>query len=189
MSARKDGEIARFERAVTENSSALLAYFARRVEPAFDAADLLADTLLTLWRKANVLPKDDGDVRPWMFGIARNVLLHHRRSAARRLALADRLRSQLSAEPAVGFVDSSAFDELRDALRSLEKLDQEIISLLHWDGLSLSEIGRVLKMKDGTVRSRYHRARARLRLQLSDAEQAAAETYADVATGSGDERR
>ncbi|MEW1963398.1 sigma-70 family RNA polymerase sigma factor [Microbacterium sp. NPDC077644] len=170
MSARKDRRLARFERAVSENSPALLTYFARRTDPTFDAADLLADTLLTLWKKAHVLPAADEEIRPWMFGIARNVLLHHRRSAARRHALADRLRSQLSAEPTAGFADSDAFDELHDALSSLDQIDQEIITLLHWDGLSLNEIARALGLKDGTIRSRYHRARTRLRGQLTDAE-------------------
>ncbi|QNA94162.1 sigma-70 family RNA polymerase sigma factor [Microbacterium sp. Se63.02b] len=151
------------------HSPALLAYFVRRVEPPDMAADLLADTLLTLWRRANALPARDEEIRPWMFGIARNILLHHRRSAARRHALAERLRRQLCTEPRPGFADAPTFDELHDALRALGETDRDIITLLHWDGLSLEEIAGVLRLKSATVRSRYHRARERLRHQLADA--------------------
>lgn len=168
MSGRSDEQRRRVERAVPEHSPALLAYFVRRVQPADAAADLLAETLFALWKRASALPANDEEIRPWMFGIARNVLHHHRRSAARRHALADRLRSQLSAEPAPGFVDGFAFSDLHEALRMLDQTDRDIIGLLHWDGLSLVEIAQVLRMKEGTVRSRYHRARERLRHELAD---------------------
>ena len=168
MSARTEEKRRRIEWAVPEHSPALLAYFVRRVDPVHAAADLLAETLLTLWKRADALPARDEEIRPWMFGIARNVLLHHRRAAARQHALADRLRSQLSTEPASTFVDGSTFGEVHDALGRLEQTDRDIIGLLHWDGLSLVEIAHVLRMKEGTVRSRYHRARARLRDELTD---------------------
>jgi RNA polymerase sigma-70 factor (ECF subfamily) len=169
VSARSDDKRRRIERAVPEHSPALLAYFVRRVVPADAAADLLAETLLALWKRANALPARDEEIRPWMFGIARNVLLHHQRSTARRLALGERLRNQLSAEPAPGFVDVSVFGELHDALGTLDQTDRDIIGLLHWDCLSHVEIARVLRMKEGTVRSRYHRARERLRRELTGA--------------------
>ncbi|WP_275094068.1 RNA polymerase sigma factor [Microbacterium lushaniae] len=40
------------------------------------------------------------------------------------------------------------------------------MGLIHWEGFSLVEVSRILAMKEGTVRSRYHRARASLRSQL-----------------------
>lgn len=167
MSAIKDERRTRIERAVTTHAPALLAYFARRVTPAHDAADLLSETLLVVWKRVAALPSNDDEIRPWMFGVARNILMHHQRSTIRRQAVADRLRSQLSATTTSGFVDSSEFDDLHEALRALDQTDRDIIGLVHWDGLSLVEVGRVLRMKDATVRGRYHRARMRLRDELS----------------------
>ncbi|MFD0759502.1 RNA polymerase sigma factor [Arthrobacter ulcerisalmonis] len=91
---------ARVENATREHAPALLAYFARRVDQPHDAADLLAETLLVLWRRASALPVEDTEVRPWMFGIGRNVLMHYRRRALRQRAISDKLRSILSATPA-----------------------------------------------------------------------------------------
>lgn len=156
----------RVESAVRSHSAVLLAYFARRVDPPGEAADLLAETLLILWRRASALPQKDDEVRPWMFGIGRHVLLHHYRTATRQHAITDRLRSILSATPHAGFADPTEHDDLHQALARLDQIDREIIGLIHWDGFSLVEVSRVLVMKEGTVRSRYHRARASLRQQL-----------------------
>jgi len=157
----------RIEDAVAANSPALLAYFARRVLPSHEAADLLAETLLILWKRAGALPARDEEIRPWMFGIARHVLLHHQRSTVRRRAVADQLRSILTITPSTAFADTALYEELHTALSALDQVDREIIALVHWDGFALVEASRILGMKEGTVRSRYHRARAALRTQLT----------------------
>ncbi|MFD7078035.1 RNA polymerase sigma factor [Nocardioides sp. NPDC059952] len=144
----------------------LLAYFVRRVAPAEDAADLLGETLLLLWRRSDAIPNDPDDARMWAFGVARNVLRGHRRTNQRRSALARRLRLELSsADELVHPADERVLD-LRAAIDWLKPIDQEILRLVHWDGLSLVETAAVVGMREGTVRSRYHRVRARLRRQL-----------------------
>lgn len=182
MTARARAASERVEAAVVACSPALLAYFTRRVDSPDDAADLLAETLLTLWRRVSALPANDDEVRPWMFGIARNTLLHYRRGKARQQALAERLRGILAVTPQPGFADGAEFDDLHDALRTLDERDREIIALVHWDGLTLAEAGRVLKLKEGTVRSRYHRARRALRSRL-DPPEASDETPTPTAAG------
>lgn len=85
--------------------------------------------------------------------------------------MADRLRSMLSVSAHEGFVDPTEYADLHDALGSLDLLDRDIIGLVHWEGFTLAQTARVMRMKEGTVRSRYHRARARLRERLdADAE-------------------
>lgn len=73
---------------VARESSALLAYFARRVTPVEDAADLLGDTLVIVWRRQSSIPGDETRARMWLYGVARKVLSTHRRSTGRRHALA-----------------------------------------------------------------------------------------------------
>ncbi|MFE6735239.1 RNA polymerase sigma factor [Microbacterium sp. NPDC057650] len=152
---------ARVAAATRVHAPALLASLTRRVEQPQDAADLLSDTLLIVWRKADRMPASDGEVRPWMFGIAQRVLQHHWRSRARRSAVVERLREQLTTQS--GFSEGPDFDDLHAALRELDPVDHEIIALVHWDGFSLIEVAGILRMNESTVRSRHHRARARLR--------------------------
>jgi len=156
----------RVELLVRAHTPALLAFFARRVSPVEDAADLLSETFLAAWRRVNSIPDDDEAVRPWLFGIARNVLLHHRRSHVRRTALADRLRDDLKTEPSPGFAASTSATEVREALTHLAEKDRELITLIHWDGLSVAEAAGVLRLNESTARSRYRRAKARLREEL-----------------------
>lgn len=151
-----------------ENAAALLAYFLRRVEVTEDAADLLSDTLLVIWRQAERLPLDETEARMWIFGVARKVLLTHRRTDERRSALHEKLRSELSVlVPDEG--GSASKVDVRTAiaeLDELDELDQEIIRLTYWDGFSQAEAAHLLALPEGTVRSRSHRARQRLRLAL-----------------------
>ena len=117
------------------------------------------------------MPADEAEVRLWMFGIARNVLMHHYRAKYRQRAVVDKLRSILSGTTRVGFIDTTEYDALHLALAALDPTDRDIIGLIHWDGFSQVETSRILRMKEGTVRSRYHRARAALRAHLEDHDQ------------------
>lgn len=149
---------------IEANAPDLLAYFHRRVETPEDAADLLAETLLVIWRRERVVPADGVEARMWMFGIARRVLSSHRRTTRRRSSLHDRLRSQL-ADPVAPLPAEDAL-EVQDALRRLDPTDQEIIRLTYWEGFSLREAADLLDLAEGTVRSRHHRARRALRKMI-----------------------
>ncbi len=153
----------RVERLIEDNLPGLLAYFLGRARDPEDAADLLGDTLLVLWRKARVVPVDDVEARMWVYGVARRVTSTQRRSRRRRSALAEQLRSQLHAEAQAA---EPLGHDLGAALQELDPLDREIIRLVHWDGFTQVEAARHLQLPEGTVRSRHHRARRRLRALL-----------------------
>jgi RNA polymerase sigma-70 factor (ECF subfamily) len=153
----------RVERLIEANAQALLAFFMRRTAQPEDSADLLGDTLLVVWRKARSLPADDGEARMWLFGVARKVLSTQRRGQKRRDALQERLRSELSV---IISRQDDDHPELSVALSRLDPLDQEIIRLVHWDGFTQAQSARLLDLEEGTVRSRHHRARQRLRSLL-----------------------
>lgn len=156
----------RAQSAVEQNSADLLAYFLRRVDVAADAADLLNDTLLVSWRKRAALPHDDAEARMWLFGIARKVMLNYRRSHRRRGELHERLREELAQATQPGTSVAEHLD-VRAAITTLDSLDQEIIRLSYWDGFTLAQVARLLRLPEGTVRSRHHRALRRLQERLS----------------------
>lgn len=118
----------RVTRLVEAHAPDLLAYFTRRVEYPPDAADLLSDTLLVVWRKVRRLPDDDTEARMWMFGVARHVLSGHRRGRRRRSKLQDRLHNELLVLPSHA---NERTTELQSALAELEPTDLEIIRLVH----------------------------------------------------------
>lgn len=144
---------------------ALLAYFARRVDPPEDAAGLFNDLLLVVWRRAASAPSDPEDIRMWMFGIARKLVLGHHRSRRRQSAVAEKLREEL----AVGSPEPVSEEALavREAIESLPRAQRELVRLIHWDGFTIAEAAQITGVGASTARSRYQLARRRLARQLS----------------------
>jgi len=151
---------------VEREAPALLAYFSRRIGRVDDAADLLGDTLVVVWRRQHTIPSDPERARMWLYGVARKTLLAHRRSGARRIALADKLRLELAAQPEA--VANELHEHVRQLVGDLGEIDREIIGLVYWEGFSLAEVARILGMRAATVRSRHARARATLRDALAE---------------------
>lgn len=148
---------------VEQTAPDLLAYFRRRVTPEHDAADLVGETLLTVWRRIADLPRDDEKARMWMFGVARNVLANHRRGRGRQLALAERLRGELAVVTA-----SVDFSDVREAVDSLPEAQRELILLVHGDDFSIADAAKLTKTNASTARTRYATALATLRGALSE---------------------
>lgn len=148
-----------------EEGPKLLAYFARRVENHADAADLAAECFVVAVRRSHELPSDVMEARLWLYGVARNTLRNHRRGRRREAALYDALRQQVAVHIAAH--ESSDYADLHRAIAQLHTVDQEIVQLVHWEGFSLAEVAQLLRRRPGSVRSRYARARERLRATLT----------------------
>lgn len=146
---------------VERESSSLLSYFLRRTPSAEDAADMLGETLLIIWRRHSVIPTNQTEARMWMFGVARRVLSGHRRSSARRNALSERLGAHL-VSVAEATIEPDT-DDLREAIAALPELDRELVRLVYWDGFTLADAAKILGLRPATARSRMARARTRLR--------------------------
>lgn len=156
-----DGE--RFGRLYEQTSQDLLAFLLRRCRTAEDAADCLAETFRIAWEKRDRIPAGE-DVRPWLFGVARNVVRRERRSGER--AAAGTRELALAAERS-GATAPPQDSEVAAALAELSPLDQEIITMLTWDELAPREVASILGLSPNVVRVRAHRARARLRVLLA----------------------
>lgn len=151
------------ETALAAASPFLLAYLQRRV--GFDdAPDLLGETMVVAWRRAEDLPVDPERARMWLFGIARATLLNHARGQRRRWALADRIRASEGTDRVSPAADEGA--EVRDAIARLDPDRAELVRLVHWERLSLAEAADLLGIPSSTARSRYARAKEELRAAL-----------------------
>jgi RNA polymerase sigma-70 factor (ECF subfamily) len=159
----------RFELLFDRHRRAVLGYALRRVDQPADAADVLAETFLVAWRKLDDVPAGSAAL-PWLLAVARRVLANQRRGARRRGGLAERLRGELTAAvPRHGAVPAGDSEQgrLAAALARLPESDRELILLVGWEELEPSQIAVVLGIQPETVRTRLHRARARLREALA----------------------
>jgi RNA polymerase sigma-70 factor (ECF subfamily) len=154
-----------FEQLFRDTRADLLAYLLRRTETPEEAADLLADVYVIAWTKLDALPKRT-QWRPYLFGVARNLLL---KGATRRRShgiLVERLASELRAAHPFQQLQQDDHSLLRAALAKLPEIDREILTLSAWEGLTPAEIASVLGKSANVIRVRLHRARSRLRREL-----------------------
>jgi RNA polymerase sigma-70 factor (ECF subfamily) len=152
----------RFRLIFREAYPALKRYVAYRGVSRADAEDLVAATMEIAWRRIDQVPAEDP--LPWLYGVAHNLLRNHRRSIRRASTLASRMPIS---PPVTAPGDAEvSVDALLAALSRLGDDDQELLLLVAWDGLSPSQAAVVLACTPVAARSRLHRARRRLALEL-----------------------
>jgi RNA polymerase sigma-70 factor (ECF subfamily) len=156
-----------FEVLFARHVSTVHRYLARRVEPAV-VEDLVAETFAAAFDRRGRYRREYPDARPWLLGIATNLVRHHWRSERTRLAAYARVGPDDVAHDtdamAVARADArSVRHELAVALSRLHRGDRDALLLMVWADLSYEEIARALEIPVGTVRSRINRARRLLR--------------------------
>ncbi len=147
-------------------------YLARRIGHSL-ADDLTAETFLIAFRGRAGYDPIQHDARPWLYGIAANLVRGHQRAEIRQYrALArtgidpaaadhgDQVTAQVAAATHVR--------ALAGVLGRLSVREREVLTLVSQAQLSYPEVARALDIPIGTVRSRLHSARARIRAALHD---------------------
>jgi RNA polymerase sigma factor (sigma-70 family) len=159
-----------FEAVFEAEFASLHRYLARRVGPAA-ADELAAETFAVAFRNWDRLDPER-PVRPWLYGIAANLVRHHWRKERRML----RAYARTGVDPVFADEDAAAeradahawHRELATALAKLRPDEREILLLRAWAELTDSEIADALGLPVGTVKSRLSRTRDQLRNQLGE---------------------
>lgn len=168
--AEDDARTAAFRRYVEPEVAVLYRVAVALTRHHADAEDLVQDTLLKAYRAADRF--DGAHPRAWLLTILRNThrnrgrtrlpaLLHDDEHAA---GLLDRGGDARSAEDIV--VDAQFEAVVADALAALPAMHRTVVQLVDVDGLTYVEAALALGVPRGTVMSRLHRARARIRTRL-----------------------
>lgn len=142
---------------------AIHAYACRRAGPGA-ADEIAAETFLVAWRKFDALPAEP---LPWLYGVARNVVLRHhadrgRQQRTRAVLERERRRSPLG----TGEVGDSG---LREAWEQLSAADREVLALVAWEQLSVADAACALGCSAPVFSVRLYRARRRLERLLAAA--------------------
>jgi RNA polymerase sigma factor (sigma-70 family) len=149
-------------------------YLAGRLGP--DAADdLAAETFLAAFGARDRFDPVRGTARPWLFGIATNLVARHRRAEARRY----RAMARADGPADVGDDENQMAERLTAqrlrrplavALAGLPAGERDALLLVAVGGLSYEEVAAALGIPPGTVGSRLNRARQRVRQALASTE-------------------
>lgn len=149
----------------------LYGYLARRVGHE-TASDLASEVFAVAFRRRAAFGVDQVNARPWLFGVASNLVRNHARTERRQL----RAYSRTGVDPVMSDAEADA-DQRIDAERAgptiawallhLRDDDREVLLLFAWAALTYEEIAQSLGLPIGTVRSRLARARRQLRELLA----------------------
>lgn len=149
-------------------------YCFRRVGDWATAEDLVSAVFLEAWRRRAEAELYRADLRPWLFGVANNMVRNVRRSLRRHQSALERLGGLRPLSPDLAENVASSLDDqrrMREVLALLRKLpvrDQEVLGMCVWGELSYEEAAVALHLPVGTVRSRMSRAREHLRQLETD---------------------
>jgi RNA polymerase sigma-70 factor (ECF subfamily) len=136
-----------------------------------EAEEVLQDTFIQLWRKADQYNPAKSGPLTWMVMIARGLALDRLRRRNRLSTVLDEYRaSQLPdadvSFPAVGEAETS--ERVSSAVAGLPGEQREALELAFWRGCTQEEIARVTGSPLGTVKARLRRAMMALRTKLKD---------------------
>ncbi|MFC5822554.1 RNA polymerase sigma factor [Nonomuraea insulae] len=158
-----------FEQIFNEHFSEIHRYIVRRLSDDV-ADDLAAEVFLAAYRGGYDASR--GGVRPWLYGIATNLISRHRRTEIRRWKALSRTAERAEHSPedaALARVAAGRLTgRLAGALAGLNRGDRDVVLLSVLGDLSHAEVAAALGIPAGTVASRLNRARKQLRKALGD---------------------
>jgi RNA polymerase sigma factor (sigma-70 family) len=160
----------RFAEVFDRHAAEIFRYVSGRLSPDA-AADVASETFLTAFRKRGSYDRGRDDARPWLYGIATLHIREHRRAEHRHYQALARLPAPHTAE---AFEDAAAdraaaaqvLPQMARALAAITPAERDLLLLVAWTDLSYGDIAAALAIAPGTVASRLHRIRGKLRRLL-----------------------
>ena len=160
MSPVSDVRAERFSVLYEASYGAIHAYASRRA--GWEAADeIAAETFLVAWRRFDALPAEP---LPWLYGVARNVVLRHHADRGREQQTRAALEGERRWSP-LGAGDGGD-PGLWEAWEQLSAADREVLALVAWEQLSVADAARALGCSAPVFSVRLYRARRRLARRL-----------------------
>ena len=165
LQAMAKGDLFALEELYRRHGQRILAYLAGRLNDTGLAEEVLQDVMLSAWQNAGRF-RGESRVVTWLLAIARNRAINafHRQQSANTspLSIEDPQLDWIG-EKSAEIEKVGAYEAVHAALRALPEEQRETLELVFFHGLSLGETAFVLDISTGTVKSRLHRAKARVR--------------------------
>jgi RNA polymerase sigma factor (sigma-70 family) len=170
VAAVADGDMSALRELYARHGAWLHARLLRRCNDPDVVVEVVQDTFVALWKDARRF-RQEGEVGAWLWGIAFRQMVSRLRARKDLVLLPDwdaaARRQQVlpSAEDEV--LLGVEFGDLAAALRRLSPEFRSVVQAVVLDGLTTKEAGRLLGVRETTVKTRLHRAKAQLRSTLT----------------------
>lgn len=169
LAAVADGDAPALRVLYDRHAPWLHARLVRRCNDPEVVLDVVQDTFVAAWRDARRY-RGDGDVAGWLWGIAFRRMVSRLRSRKQVVLMPEWDSAPVAAVPAAEeqVLLGVEYGDLADALRRLSPEFRSVVQAVVLDGLSAREASRLLGVRQNTVKTRLHRAKAQLRQSLAE---------------------
>ncbi len=159
----KNGDEQAITRLITIHKGLVFTIVWRMTGDYHASQDLTQETFIKAL--SNIKKVKSGDhFKPWLCTIARNVVRDYLRKAKRTQAVSLEVIEDLHGDSNGETARRRVI--IQQGLAKLSERDRMILTLAYYDGLSLGEVGKAMKMSETAVKVCVHRARKRLRKHL-----------------------
>jgi RNA polymerase sigma-70 factor (ECF subfamily) len=143
----------------------------RIVRDAEMAEDLVQETFLRVWSRAQAFDSERGALGSWLLAVARNRAIDYLRSADGRMSrssyeLVEMENPALFANPESQIVTSDQAARIREALSKLNPSQRNVIELAYFEGLTQTEMAEKMGQPLGTIKTWVRTALKNLRDEL-----------------------
>lgn len=151
-----------FESCVDQCADSMYRVAFRLLGDANLAQELVQETYLNAWKSIGQLRETDR-MRAWMFSILRNQYT----KLLTRETRAPQPQEEMQSVPAAPPADHATRDAVQQAIEELDEKHKLPVLLVSMEGLSVDQAAEILDVPRGTVLSRLHRGRAKLKQKLA----------------------
>ena len=138
----------------------VMAYIRSRISSREDAEDLCQDVFLKVYSKYDSFDSSKSSVSTWIFTITRNTLTDFFRTSKQT--------AELTEDAAVSdFESEKVLDDLAEALEELPQEQRDIVVLRYFNGLTLTEISKMMNISYGMVKVKHNQALAKLKEKMA----------------------
>jgi RNA polymerase sigma-70 factor (ECF subfamily) len=146
----------------------------RMLGSAQQAEDVTQECFLAVLRRPEAYRADRASLRTYLCAIARHLALKHLRKRGQETELDDPPEEAdpggpggAGPDPLSRVIETEAAEAVRAAVEALPPLQREAVVLFEYQDMSLADVAVACDVDVGTVKSRLHRARERLRRTLA----------------------
>jgi RNA polymerase sigma-70 factor (ECF subfamily) len=134
------------------------------------AEDLVQETFLRVWNRAQGFDSERGAVGPWLMAVARNRAIDYLRSQGRRIQSSVEFNEtehpSLFANLQTEMLQFDVIKRMKTALERLDGKQRKAIELAYFEGMSQTEIAEHMGQPLGTVKTWVRKALQQLREEL-----------------------
>jgi RNA polymerase sigma-70 factor (ECF subfamily) len=147
--------------------SPLYGFALRRLADPELAEEIVQEAMVRVWRNAHRFDPARGSLHNWLYEIVANLIIDAQRRNGSRPPSAQHPQREV-ADESVSLEREILYWQLHSTIETLRPEHREVINLVHFEGLKLTEVADRLRIPVGTVKSRCFYALETLRLALEE---------------------